>query len=64
MGIYITIYSEDEDKLGKIGKDIETILAGRNVLEKQSFLRAEQGFISTGPFCKDELAVFRNISTG
>jgi conjugal transfer ATP-binding protein TraC len=61
--IYITLYAEDEEKLNKIGKDIETILAGRNVLQKQSFLRAEQGFISTGPFAKDELSVYRNIST-
>lgn len=64
FGLYITIYAENEDKLNKIGKDIETILAGRNVLQKQSFLRAEQGFISTGPFAKDELGVYRNISTG
>ena len=64
MGLYITVYAEDEEKLGRIGKDIETILAGRNVLQKQSYLRAEQGFISTGPFAKDELGVYRNISTG
>lgn len=55
MGLYITIYAEEEDKLNRIGKDIETILAGRNVLQKQSYLRAEQGFISTGPFARDEL---------
>ncbi|MDD3302383.1 MAG: ATP-binding protein [Candidatus Gracilibacteria bacterium] len=64
LGIYITIYSDTEEKLTKIGKDIETILAGRNVLQKQSFLRAEQGFTSTGPFAKDELSVYRNMSTG
>jgi len=63
FGLYITIYSDTEEKLNKIGKDIETILAGRNVLQKQSFLRAEQGFITTGPFAKDELGVYRNIST-
>lgn len=64
FGLYITIYAETEEKLQKIWKDIETILAGRNVLQKQSFLRSEQGFISTGPFCRDELGVYRNISTG
>lgn len=64
LALYITIYAETDDQLNKIGKDIETILAGRNVLQKQSFLRAEQGFISTWPFCKDELWVYRNISTG
>ncbi len=64
MGLYITVYADTEEKLTRVGKDIETILAGRNVLQKQSFLRAEQGFISTGPFAKDDLGVYRNISTG
>mgnify|MGYP003683924035 FL=1 len=64
FSLYITIYAESDDQLNKIGKDIETILAGRNVLQKQSYLRSEQGFISTWPFCKDELWVYRNISTG
>ena len=61
--LYITLYAENEEKLNKIWKDIETILSWRNVLQKQSYLRAEQGFISTGPFAKDELWVYRNIST-
>ncbi len=64
LSLYITIYAESDDKLNKIGRDIETILWGRNVLQKQSFLRAEQGFITTGPFCRDELGVYRNMSTG
>ena len=61
--LYITLYAESEEILNKVWKDIETILAWRNVLQKQSYLRAEQGFISTGPFAKDELWVYRNIST-
>ena len=61
--LYITLYAESEERLNKVWKDIETILSWRNVLQKQSYLRAEQGFISTGPFAKDELWVYRNIST-
>ncbi|PIE85492.1 conjugal transfer protein TraC, partial [Candidatus Gracilibacteria bacterium] len=64
FSLYITIYSQSEDRLAKLGKQIETMLGGRNVLQKQTYLRAEQAFISTGPFCKDELGVYRNISTG
>ncbi len=63
LWLYITVYAGDEEKLNRIWKDIEIILAWRNVLQKQSFLRAEQAFISTWPFCKDELWVYRNIST-
>lgn len=61
--LYLTIYWESDEQIDKVWKDVETILAGRNVLQKQAFLRAEQGFISTWPFCKDELWVYRNIST-
>lgn len=64
LWLYITVYWENEEQLNKIAKDIETILAWRNVLQKQSYLRTEQWFISTWPFCKDELWVYRNISTG
>lgn len=42
---------------------LETILAGRNILTKQAYLRSEQGFIATGPFARDEVSVYRNIST-
>lgn len=63
LWLYITIYWDNEEQLNKIWKDIETILAWRNVLQKQAYLRWEQWFISTWPFCKDELWVFRNIST-
>lgn len=64
FALYITVYAETEEKLNKVGKDIETILSGRNVLQKQSYLRAEQWLVATGPFAKDELSVYRNMSTG
>lgn len=64
LWLYITVYWDTEEQINRIWKDIETILSGRNVLQKQSYLRSEQAFISTGPFCKDELWVYRNISTG
>lgn len=63
FSIYITVYAEDEEKLTKISHDIENMLHGRNILTKPSLLRAEQGFVATGPFCRDEVSVYRNIST-
>lgn len=63
FSLYITIYWWSEDRLTKLWKQIETMLGWRNVLQKQTYLRAEQAFISTWPFCKDELWVYRNIST-
>ena len=64
LSIYITIYAETLEKLDKIWKNIETIFSWRNVLQKQAYLRTMQGFVATWPFAKDELWVYRNMSTG
>ena len=63
FSIYVTLYSDSRDNLKKLANTFDSLLSGRNILSKQSYLRAEQGFISTGPFAKDEVGVYRNIST-
>ena len=63
FSVYITLYAEDGDKLTKMTNDIQNMLHGRNILTKPALLRAEQGFTATAPFCRDEVSVYRNIST-
>ena len=63
FSIYITLYADDRDKLTKLTNDIQNMLHGRNILTKTALLRAEQGFTATAPFCRDEVSVYRNIST-
>ncbi len=63
LSLYITTYAESEEEMKRISSTLDVMLAGRNILTKQSFLRAEQGFIATGPFARDEVNVYRNIST-
>lgn len=63
FSLYITTYAESEDEMKKFTNMLDMMLAGRNILTKQTFLRAEQGFVATGPFARDEVNVFRNIST-
>ncbi len=63
FSLYITTYAESEDEMKKLTNMLDMMLAWRNILTKQTFLRAEQGFIATGPFARDEVNVFRNIST-
>jgi conjugal transfer ATP-binding protein TraC len=63
FSIYITLYAESEDRIRKLSNDLDALLSGRNILTKQAFLRAEQAFVATGPFGKDEVGVYRNIST-
>lgn len=63
FSLYFTVYSEDEKKLEKITKQIETILGGKLVLLKPAFLQMEQAFNSSLPIGIDELGVTRNINT-
>jgi conjugal transfer ATP-binding protein TraC len=63
FSLYVTTYADSEDEMKKLTNTLDMMLAGRNILTKQTFLRAEQGFIATGPFARDEVNVFRNIST-
>ena len=63
LSLYITTYAESEEEMKKLSNTLDVMLAGRNILTKQAFLRSEQAFIATGPFARDEVNVFRNIST-
>jgi type IV secretory pathway VirB4 component len=47
LSLYVTTYAESEEDMKKITNKLEMMLAGRNILTKQTFLRAEQGFIAT-----------------
>ncbi len=61
--LYVTIYSEDEEKLKKIQTRLESVLGGRLVLTKPTNLQMEHGFNSTLPLAMDELEVSRNMNT-
>lgn len=63
FSIYVTLYAEGEEQLKKLSNTFDNLLSGRNILTKQAFLRSEQAFVATGPFAKDEVGVYRNIST-
>jgi len=63
FALYITVYSDDEKALNKIGKQLESLLGSKLVLTKRADLRAERAFNSTLPICTDELNVIRNMNT-
>ena len=63
FGLYFTVYADDEDKLEKLTKQLESILGGRLVLTRRADLRAEQAFNSCLPMALDEIEVFRNMNT-
>ena len=63
FALYFTIYSDDDKKLERISKQLESLLAGKLVLTKRCQVQAEHGFNSTVPQCLDELDTVRNMNT-
>ena len=63
FALYFTVYAEDDKKLEKISKQLESLLAGKLVLTKRCQVQAEHGFNSTIPQCLDELDTVRNMNT-
>ena len=63
FGLYFTVYAEDKEKLGHLGKQLEGYLGGKLILTKVVKSRTEQGFNSTAPYATDELVVTRNMNT-
>lgn len=63
FGMYISLYSSDEEKLKKLQIDVESIMSGKLVLTKPSVFQMEHGWISTLPFALDELEINRNMNT-
>jgi len=64
FALYFTVYTDDEKKLERVGKQLESLLAGKLVMVKKTQLRSEHGFNSTIPICLDELYTVRNMNTG
>jgi len=63
FGLYFTVYHKDKDKLDKIVKQIQTILAGKMIMSKPTMLRQEQALNTTLPYGQDELNITRNMNT-
>ncbi len=63
VGIYLTIYSDSDEKLKKVGHQVQTILGGKLVMTRPADFRVERAFESTIPQCDDQLGVLRNMNT-
>lgn len=63
FALYFTIYSEDEKKISKVAKQLESILGGKLILTKKAELQTEHAFNSCLPMCLDGLEVNLNMNT-
>jgi conjugal transfer ATP-binding protein TraC len=63
FGLYMTIYANDQESLGKSVQFIETLLESRLVYVKEAVFRSEQGLVSTLPIANDELGIANNMNS-
>lgn len=63
FALYFTVYSEDDKKITKIAKQLESTLGGKLILVKRADLQMEHAFNSTLPIATDELTVESNMNT-
>lgn len=63
VGLYLTVYSEDEAKLNKTENEIKNILDSRLIYLKPALFQQEQGIKSVLPFMDDQLMVHSKFNS-
>src|SRR3989304_4017201 len=63
VGLYFTIYAENEDELTKIETEIRSILEAKLVYFKPALFQQEDGFKSTIPIGNDLLGVHQKLNS-
>jgi len=63
VGLYLSIYADNEDELEKIEGEIKTILDSKLVYLKNSLFQQEEGFRSVLPVSLDELNINTKLNT-
>jgi conjugal transfer ATP-binding protein TraC len=64
IGVYMTIYADNEEALSKIESQVVNIMEARLVLMKPALFQQLPGYLSVMPASKDELAVTSPMNSG
>ena len=64
FGLYITVYAESEKKLKDIEINLRSILEPKLIYIKPALYRQFEGFLSTGPYGLDKIAVNTTMNSG
>lgn len=64
IGLYITIYANDEDELFKSENQIRSLLESKLVYLKPALFQQMEGFLSVAPIGRDQLQVHTKLNTG
>jgi type IV secretory pathway VirB4 component len=63
VGVYITIYADNEGELDKLESEIKSLLESKLVYLKPALFQQEQGFKSVIPIADDQLAVHSKLNS-
>lgn len=63
VGVYITIFADNEGELDKLESEIKSILESKLVYVKPALFQQEQGFKSVIPIGDDQLAVHSKLNS-
>lgn len=63
VGVYITIFADNEGELDKLESEIKSILESKLVYVKPALFQQEQGFKSVIPIADDQLAVHSKLNS-
>ena len=63
VGLYITIYAENDNELFKVENEIKSILESKLIYIKPALFQQEEGFKSTIPLCTDLIAIHQKLNT-
>ena len=64
IGLYITIYANDEDELFKTENEIRSLLESKLVYLKPALFQQMEGFLSVAPIGEDKIQVHTKLNTG
>ena len=63
VGVYISVYAKDKDKLDKVEDSIKSILESQMIYLKPALFQQDQGYRSILPLCTDELFVHSKLNS-
>lgn len=64
VGLYITIYADDESELFKSENEIRSLLESKLIYLKPALFQQMEGFLSVAPIGSDRLQVHTKLNTG
>ncbi|MCX6764619.1 MAG: ATP-binding protein [Candidatus Nealsonbacteria bacterium] len=64
LGVYITIYGENEEELKRIETTLRSILESRLIYIKPANYQQKEGFLTCAPYGLDKMQIYTPMNTG